>query len=180
MPPIATRKVTRFLKLAALAFAVIVCALARAALTPRAASAASAPPAQEAKPLDSQQKLAELNKQIEGQEQKPAEQVFKNMQTFKGAPAKRVLLIMNAYTRALGVDCAYCHAVDQWDKDDKPTKTTARDMMRMTTAINNDFVKTMKNVAPNASVSCSTCHRGQPHPDSRLPEAKPKPGSPGA
>ncbi|MFL6228057.1 MAG: c-type cytochrome [Pyrinomonadaceae bacterium] len=155
------------LKLATLALAVLVFALAYDGFASRAQ-------AQDAKPLDPQQALAALNKQIEGQEQKPAEQVFKNIQTFKGAPAKRVLLVMNAYTRALGVDCAYCHTPEQWDKDDKPTKTTARDMMRMTAAINNDFVKAMKNVAPNASVSCSTCHRGQPHPDARLPEAKPK------
>jgi hypothetical protein len=171
------QRVTHLLKLATLVLAVIVFALARGGLISPASVIAQTTPTQEAKPLDTQQKLAELNKQIEGQEQKPAEQVFKNIQMFKGAPAKRVLLVMNAYTRALGVDCAYCHTVDQWDKDDKPTKTTARDMMRMTAAINNDFIKGMKSVAAGASVSCSTCHRGQPHPDSRLPEAKPKPAS---
>jgi DNA-binding transcriptional regulator YiaG len=152
---------TLVLRLCAVACAVLVLAFGRGGAA-RARSVAAL--AQEAKPFDQRQKLAELNKQIEGREQQPAEQVFKNIQTLKGVPAKRLPLIMNAYTRSLGVPCSYCHAVDQWEKDDKPAKQAARDMMRM--------VANMKTVAAGASVSCSTCHRGQPHPDSRLPEAK--------
>ena len=163
----------RCLRLCAIACAVLVFALGRVGAA-RDGVFGGVSVMQEAKPFDQQQKLAELNKQLEGQEAKPSEQVFKNIQVLKGVPAKRLPLIMNAYTRALGVDCAYCHAVDQWEKDDKPAKQAARDMMRMVASINNDHIKNMKTVAAGAAVSCSTCHRGQPHPDSRLPEAKTK------
>jgi hypothetical protein len=171
-----TDTVTRVLKLCAVALAVITFAatLTRGGAQSNPAAPAQAAPAQATKPLDPQQKLAELNKQIEGQETKPAEVVFKNIQMLKGMPARRLLLVMNAYARALGVDCAHCHTIDQWERDNKPTKQTARDMMRMVAGINNDYIKAMKNVAAGAAVNCSTCHRGQPHPDSRLPEAKTK------
>jgi DNA-binding transcriptional regulator YiaG len=162
-------RAARCLRLCALACAVLVFAFSRGGLSRRGGFSAAA---QEAKPFDQQQKLAELNKQIEGREQQPAEQVFKNIQTLKGVPAKRLPLVMNAYTRALGVSCAYCHTVDQWEKEDKPAKQAARDMMRMVAAVNNDHIKNMKTIVAGASVSCSTCHRGRPHPDSRLPEAK--------
>ncbi|HVG28953.1 MAG TPA: c-type cytochrome [Pyrinomonadaceae bacterium] len=159
------------LRLCAIACAVLVFALGRGGAE-RAGLAVAA--AQEAKPFDQQQKLAELNNQIEGRAHQPAEQVFKNIQTLKGMPAARLPVIMNAYTRALGVACSHCHAVDQWEKDDKPAKQAARDMMRMVASINNDHIKNMKTVVEGAAVSCSTCHRGQAHPDSRLPEAKTK------
>jgi hypothetical protein len=162
---------TLFLRLCAIACAVLVFAFGRGGAA-RAGLAVSV--AQEARPFDQQQQLAELNKQIEGREGQPAEQVFKNIQVLKGVPAKRLPLIMNAYTRALGVACSHCHAVDQWEKDDKPAKQAARDMMRMVASINNDHIKNMKTVVAGVTVSCSTCHRGQPHPDSRLPDAKTK------
>src|SRR5262249_34305439 len=79
--------------------------------------------AQENKPFDQQQKLQELNKRIAGQENKPAEEVFKNIQLLKGLPAGRLLRVMEiGYSKSLGVDCTHCHVVDQWEKDDKPTK----------------------------------------------------------
>jgi hypothetical protein len=169
-----TQTTARLSKLCVIALAAITFTVARGG-----AQSSPSATAQDAKPFDQQQKLAELNKQIEGQESKPAGEVFKNIQMFKIMPAKRLLLVMGAYSRALGVDCTYCHTVDQWDKDDKPTKQTARDMMKMVISINTDQLKNMKNIRADASVSCSTCHRGQPHPDSRLPEAKPKAGSSG-
>src|SRR5436305_2427542 len=39
-----------------------------------------------------------------------AEDVFKNIETFKGKPATQVLLAMNAIRGSLGVSCTYCHA----------------------------------------------------------------------
>src|SRR5436190_20850610 len=55
--------------------------------------------------------VQQLRKQIAGHEQEPAEQVFKNIQIFKGVPAARLLLIMNrGYSHALGVNCNHCHA----------------------------------------------------------------------
>lgn len=56
-----------------------------------------------------QQELAALSRQIAGQEGKPAETVFKNIQTLKGLEAARLLRAMNSYSRALGVSCTTCH-----------------------------------------------------------------------
>ena len=133
------------------------------------------PASQEEKPFDQAQKLAELTKQIAGKENLPAEQVFKNIQILKGIPAGRLLRIMElGYSRSLGVNCTHCHVVDQWDKDDKPTKPIAREMSKMVQTINNDLLKPIKNLkGPNPIVNCTTCHRGQIKPALNLPEAKP-------
>jgi len=129
------------------------------------------------KPFDQGQKLADLMKQIAGKEDQPAEQVFKNIQMFKGMPAARLLRIMElGYARSLGVNCTHCHVVDQWDKDDKPTKPIAREMAKMVQTINNDLLKNIKNLkGPNPIVNCTTCHRGQTKPALNLPETKSKP-----
>ncbi len=132
--------------------------------------------AQQEKPFDQSQKLAELMKQIAGKENQPSEQVFKNIQIFKGVPAARLLRIMElGYSRSLGVNCTHCHVIDQWDKDDKPTKPIAREMAKMVQTINNDLLKNIKNLkGPNPIVNCTTCHRGQTKPALNLPEAAPK------
>jgi hypothetical protein len=84
----------------------------------------------------------------------------------KAVPAGRLLKIMElGYSKSLGVNCTHCHVVDQWDKDDKPTKQIAREMIKMTNAINNDYLKNIKNLkGPNPIINCTTCHRGQVKP----------------
>ena len=130
---------------------------------------------QHVKPFDQDQMLAELARRIKGRENQPAEEVFKNIQQFKGMPAARLLRVMNAYTRSLGVNCTHCHVVDEWEKEDKPTKQIARDMSRMVRAINNDLLKNIKNLKSESPVvNCTTCHRGHTKPEINLPEAKPK------
>ena len=132
---------------------------------------------QQEKSVDQGQQLSDLKRQIAGKENQPAEQVFKNIQMFKGVPAARLLRIMElGYSRSLGVNCTHCHVVDQWDKDDKPTNPIAREMAKMVLTINNDLLKNIKNLkGPNPIVNCTTCHRGQTKPALNLPEAQPKP-----
>ncbi|HKR58573.1 MAG TPA: c-type cytochrome [Pyrinomonadaceae bacterium] len=122
--------------------------------------------------FDQEVKLAELRKQIAGKEQMPAETVFKNIQFLKGVPAGRLLAVMKiGYSRSLGVTCTHCHVVDQWEKDDKPTKQTARDMAQMVRTINNDLLKNIKNLKSESPViNCTTCHRGQTKPALDLAE----------
>lgn len=93
---------------------------------------------------------------------KPAEQTFKNIQVLKGMPSSQLGLVMDYISSSLGVDCAYCHVVpQQFDKDDKPTKTTARKMMLMQFAINKDN----KDIfGGTGAITCFTCHRGQTKP----------------
>jgi hypothetical protein len=55
-----------------------------------------------------------------------AEEVFKNIEIFKGKPATQVLIAMNAIRGNLGVSCTYCHTQFEWDKNDKPAKESTR------------------------------------------------------
>src|SRR5215475_14264524 len=60
-----------------------------------------------------------------------AEDVYKNIETFKGKQATQVLLAMNAIRGNLGVSCTYCHTQYEWDKNDKPAKEKTRKMFEM-------------------------------------------------
>jgi len=105
--------------------------------------------------------IAELEKKIAGQENKPAEEVFKNIQLFKGMPASRVLRVMAiAFSPALGVDCSHCHTIGEWEKEDKEAKQTARKMWEMMPKVNN----LLKESIGKGAVNCTTCHRGQVKP----------------
>jgi hypothetical protein len=159
-----------------LALALIVAVIIGLNEIPRSVAQNNTSITQQEKPFDQSQKLADLMKQIAGKENQPAEQVFKNIQMFKGVPAARLLRIMElGYSRSLGVNCTHCHVVDQWDNDDKPTKPITREMAKMVLTINNDLLKNIKNLkGPNPIVNCTTCHRGQTKPALNLPEAQPK------
>jgi hypothetical protein len=71
--------------------------------------------------------------------------------------------IMRRISGALGVDCTHCH-VSMTDNapDDKPAKAVARQMLRMTMAINNELLKGVGDPAAAGTerVTCYTCHRG--------------------
>jgi Photosynthetic reaction centre cytochrome C subunit len=134
------------------------------------------PTTQTAKPFDQALALENLRKAIAGQENKPAEEVFKNIQMLKGMPAGRLLRVMEmGFARSLGVNCTHCHVADAWEKEDKPTKQITRDMNAMVTVINNEQLKKIKNLkGPNSIINCTTCHRGQTKPALNLPESAPK------
>ena len=133
-------------------------------------------PPQAEKPFDQAQALMELRLKIAGQENKPSEQVWKNIQWLKGIPAGRLLRIMEiGYARSLGVDCTHCHVPGAWEKDDKPTKQIARDMGAMMVAINKEHLTKIKNLKSEApAVNCTTCHRGSTKPALNLPDPAPK------
>lgn len=82
--------------------------------------------------------------------------------------------IMNAYNRALGVNCKFCHIPlktipDSLDyaSDAEPMKEQARRMMRMNIYINQTYFNFDKNERPEylKTVTCYTCHRGDPFPE---------------
>ena len=77
-------------------------------------------------------------------------------------PSSQLGIVMDFISSSLGVDCAYCHVVpQQFEKDDKPTKTTARKMMLMQFAINKDN----KDIfGGTGAITCYTCHRGHTKP----------------
>lgn len=82
--------------------------------------------------------------------------------------------IMDKFKVALGVNCDHCHVRSadpnvrglDFAKDSLPTKETARDMLRMTMAINKDYLTKMTHAGSDQiAVQCITCHRGQPKPE---------------
>ena len=94
------------------------------------------------------------------QDDKPAEQVNKNIQALKGLPNSQLLTVMHFMRTSLGVRCDYCHIAEngKYWMDDKPPKQVARRMIEMVAEINkNDF-------AGQPVVTCNTCHRGQTKP----------------
>jgi len=106
--------------------------------------------------------LVDLEKEIAGRENLPAEQVFKNIEIFKGQPASRVLRVMEfAFAPGLGVECNHCHVEGKWESDEKKPKNTARNMWKMQPEVK----KLVKGAAgENAEINCYTCHRGNVEP----------------
>jgi hypothetical protein len=98
-----------------------------------------------------------LPRQAALQQGKTAEQVYKNIQVFQGIPAAELEPTMAFISGSLGVKCNYCHT-NPFDRDEKPTKQTARRMIRMVFDLNKGSFSGAK------AVSCFTCHRGRPQP----------------
>jgi hypothetical protein len=141
----------------------VVVVLAATAIAGRAAQdpPPAAPPAPQEREKHPQ--IAKLEQAIAGKENLPAEEVFKNIQTFKGMPARRVLAIMEqAFVPNLGVNCSYCHTPGQWELDDKNPKKIARNMWTMRAEWQEEARKASGN--EKAVVTCYTCHKGQPKP----------------
>jgi hypothetical protein len=117
---------------------------------------------------------AELDKAMKeaDQDSKPAEQVYSNIQVFKGVPSGRIMVIMGMFSRSLGVECSHCHVEGEFEKDDKPAKQVARKMLKMTGDVAREFFD------GKSPVGCYTCHRGQkepvafPAPQAQPPEKK--------
>lgn len=110
-----------------------------------------------------------------GRDDKPAGEVFKNVQTLKNMPAGRLVGVMNGWTKALGVKCNHCHTLGAWEKEDVPAKQIARDMVALTSRINGESLKEIKNLkSERPSISCYTCHRGAVKPETApAPPAQP-------
>lgn len=98
-------------------------------------------------------------------------QKFKNIKVLKDLPADQLIPKMRAWNVALGVKCDACHVINAdhtgFEKDDKPMKERAREMVLMATALN----KTQKSV--KGQVTCYMCHRGQAEPQRMPPPPAP-------
>jgi hypothetical protein len=114
---------------------------------------------------------------------KPVEQVRKNIKVLTGMPDSQLIPVMNFMSASLGRRCNFCHVTDKgregYALDDKPEKNTAREMIKMVMGLH-------KQSFPGAGeISCFTCHRGQQHPVNvpplPLPTPLPRPSAtPGA
>ena len=92
----------------------------------------------------------------------------------KSTPVMQVIGMMRNFAGGLGVRCQFCHVgqegqpLAQFDfaKDEKRTKLTARQMMRMVEEINHrlDTLPEHENMTSHVEVTCMTCHRGVSRP----------------
>jgi hypothetical protein len=92
------------------------------------------------------------------------DQTRKNIQVLKGLPEAQLFMLMNSVSQSLGVTCDYCHVRaekltaegSRWafERDDRPAKATARRMMQMVMALNQN------SFAGKTGVTCYSCHRG--------------------
>ena len=131
-------------------------AVALAALVGGAALAGQSPAPQ---PVQAPQSpMAAVLKHMAGHEDEPAEKVFANIELLKGRPASRLPGMMTALTGLLGVECSFCHDLNNFGTD-TPRKITARKHFAMQAALNRD------QFAGANAVSCWTCHRGTPKPE---------------
>jgi len=74
---------------------------------------------------------------------------------------------MNHMVQALGVSCNTCHVRGNFASDDHPKKITARRMLEMTKALNQQFFPDHQPKAGESvlgRVTCYTCHQGEPTP----------------
>jgi hypothetical protein len=107
------------------------------------------------------------------------------LEVLQSLPEAQLFPVMNLIATSLGVHCDHCHVQATpdysrtpsnvggwvWDRDDKPSKLRARDMMKMIVELNTS------RFGGESKVTCFTCHRGAMEP-SRLPTLPPPaPGS---
>src|ERR1051325_5456938 len=114
--------------------------------------------------------------QTQSPPEKTVEQVEKNIKVLTGMPQSQLIPVMNFFSASMGRRCNYCHVNNQgqWDyaSDAKPEKNSAREMIKLVMDIN----KTTERLKLDP-VSCYTCHRGRPSPQSipALPLPLPSP-----
>lgn len=132
-----------------------------------------------ARPLSRSLKLTMLSALVPG--------VLAAQGGFQGAPPKNLQVLPKDLTRqevvgrmriiaaSLGVRCEYCHVrntgpdgrqIDDDAADDKDTKKTAREMMKMVNAINDQYLIAGmgKQLTDRHRVTCATCHHGLAKP----------------
>ena len=128
----------------------------------------------------------------------PQDNGFKNLKILpKDISHEQLNHIMHGFNNSLGVKCNFCHAPSKdtavhhpdFASDEKPEKEIARSMMKMTVKINNKFFGTKHASIGDSTltVTCITCHHGQPHPEEHgegegmkgdRPQGPPPPGAP--
>ena len=105
---------------------------------------------------------------------KPNKQKERNLKILpKDISDAKLDSIMQTYNIALGVKCNFCHVPrrfmpDSLDyvSDAEPMKENARKMMKMVIHINKTNFYFNKEEEPEYlhTVTCKTCHRGEPFP----------------
>ena len=81
-------------------------------------------------------------------------------------------IMIDDFEDGLGVSCGFCHAEEKsshkldYASDEKPEKEIARLMMKMTLDVNEKYFQVTHPLIGDStlSITCMTCHKGQPRP----------------
>jgi len=81
-------------------------------------------------------------------------------------------IMIDDFEDGLGVSCGFCHAEEKdshkldYASDEKAEKEIARLMMKMTLDVNEKYFQAPHPMIGDStlSITCITCHRGQPRP----------------
>jgi predicted component of type VI protein secretion system len=105
----------------------------------------------------------------------------RNLQVLpRNIPQDRLMAVMQAFTRSLGVQCSHCHVRGDFASEANPNKEITRGMMRMTGRLNAELLPGISGLT-EPRVSCFSCHRGAAEPLVELPPpASPAPPPPGS
>jgi len=118
----------------------------------------------------------------------PEKEGFKNLKVLpKNITDKQLDNVMDEWAHSLGVHCSFCHVRDEAAKkmdfasDAKPEKEMARSMFKMMNKINQKYFEAKKDsigMMAKSGINCYSCHRGDSHPEVKLPEMHHGPGGP--
>nr|WP_259069351.1 c-type cytochrome [Mucilaginibacter sp. X4EP1]MCS3814684.1 hypothetical protein [Mucilaginibacter sp. X4EP1] len=118
----------------------------------------------------------------------PEKEGFKNLKVLpKNITDKQLDNVMDEWAHSLGVHCSFCHVRDEAAKkmdfasDAKPEKEMARNMFKMMNKINQKYFEAKKDstgMIAKSGINCYSCHRGDSHPEVKLPEMHHGPGGP--
>jgi hypothetical protein len=86
-----------------------------------------------------------------------AEQVYKDIEVFRGVPASDIIPSMQFMSASMNYKCADCHDPKDYAADNK-NKDVTRKMIIMQREINE------KNFENRLEVTCMTCHNKEEHP----------------
>jgi hypothetical protein len=85
----------------------------------------------------------------------PVEQKHHNIQVLQGLPSLQLIPVMAFMANSLGVTCSHCHAGKDFQSDEKPAKESARKMIVLQRAINE------QQFGGKLTITCNTCHQGR-------------------
>ncbi len=99
---------------------------------------------------------------------------FTNLQILpEDIEPRQLTNMMRGFAMGLGVRCEHCHVGEpgqplssfDFASDDRETKMKAREMMRMVSAVNSEYLAQLgERSEPPLEVQCATCHHGQSLP----------------
>ena len=94
---------------------------------------------------------------VPAQSRSMAQTKYKNIKVLTTLSDADIAREMQAWTKALGERCTFCHEGNDYASEANPKKETARKMAQMVMAINKTYL--------DGKASCVLCHRGASTPD---------------